>query len=205
MRPLITIAGATAAVAALVAAVLLPGSGGDPPSAATAGPLLGADDRAALATPPPLTVAEVGPATAAARAGSAGAQADSRDPAAVATAYLTVAYAAVPADAQRPHRRAAPWAEPGSVPERVGVVVLDPPPPGTVREARVTAIEIVDADPADTRRLYAATVVTTTAGLEATEYIDVLVVRMPDDRWLVRSAVPATATSADDRSSRGEQ
>jgi len=62
---------------------------------------------------------------------------DRRDPAAVARAYLTAARSATPADHGRTRRDAVPYAAAGS-PAAVGVVVLDPPPPGQVRTAAVT-------------------------------------------------------------------
>ena len=61
---------------------------------------------------------------------------DLTDPAAVARAYLAAARSATPADHGRTRRDAVPYAAAGS-PAAVGVVVLDPPPPGQVRTAAV--------------------------------------------------------------------
>jgi len=66
------------------------------------------------------------------------------------------------------------------------VVVLDPPPPGQVRTAAVTGLDLVAATEDDRRRGYRATVATstgsaTTAG--TTAYV--VLARQPDGRWLV--------------------
>ena len=110
---------------------------------------------------------------------------DLSDPAAVARAYLTAARSATPDDHGRTRRDAVPYAAAGS-PAAVGVVVLDPPPPGQVRTAAVTGLELVAATEDDRRRGYRATVATstgsaTTAG--TTAYV--VLARQPDGRWLV--------------------
>lgn len=221
MRPLTSITAGLAAAAALAAVLLLLPASDDAGAERSAGPLLSAADRAALAVPAPggpvpapSGSGATGHADAPGAAQSAGAvgmgpgppgiAVDPRDPAAVATAYVTLAHSAVAEDAGRPNRRATQWAEPGSVPDRVGVVVLDPPPPGAIRSAHVVSLELVAADPDDNRRLYVADVVETTAGLgtaagrETTGRDDLLLVRQPDGRWLVRSATPAAPAGADD-------
>ena len=60
---------------------------------------------------------------------------DLTDPAAVARAYLAAARSATPADHGHTRRDAVPYAAAGS-PAAVGVVVLDPPPPGAGPDGR---------------------------------------------------------------------
>jgi hypothetical protein len=127
------------------------------------GPLLGAvldgSDRRALAAlpirrgaaPPP-----VDPAV------------DLTDPQAVARAYLGGARAARSDDSGHTHLQAAGYAAPGSPPAAVGLLVLDPPPPGQVRTATVTALDLVAEDDADLRRAYRATITTTTGPARGT-------------------------------------
>jgi hypothetical protein len=94
------------------------------------------DDRRALAAAPALRGADPAPPEPAV---------DLADPAAVARAYLAAAHSVVPADAGHTQRRAAGYAQPGG-PAAVGVIVLDPPPPGTFRRAVVTGLELAGAD-----------------------------------------------------------
>ena len=67
------------------------------------------------------------------------------------------------------------------------MVVLDPPPPGQVRTAAVTALDLVTAAEDDRRRGYRATVATSTGPGDAppsrTAYV--VLARQPDGRWLV--------------------
>jgi len=71
-------------------------------------------------------------------------------------------------------------------PAAVGVVVLDPPPPGQVRTAAVTALDLVAATEDDRRRGYRATVATSTGPVTATVTTAyVVLARQPDGRWLV--------------------
>ena len=101
----------------------------------TSGGVLSADDRRALAAAPALRGADPAPPDPAV---------DLTDPTAVARAYLVAANSLVPGDAGHTQRRAAGYARPGS-PAAVGVVVLDPPPPGAYRTAVVTGIDAVGA------------------------------------------------------------
>jgi hypothetical protein len=119
-----------AATAVLLAVAALP-----PPADLTSGGVLSADDRRALAAAPALRAADPTPPDP---------TVDLTDPTAVARAYLVAAHSLVPADAGHTQRRAAGYARPGS-PATVGVVVLDPPPPGAYRTAVVTGIEAVGA------------------------------------------------------------
>jgi hypothetical protein len=120
---------------------------------------------------------------------------DLADPTAVARAYLAAARSAGPDDGGRTQRRAAGYAEPGSPPAAVGVVVLDAPPPGQVRTAAVAALDLVAADEADLRRAYRATVTTATgppggAPVTAGTTAYVVLARQPDGRWLVAADTP---------------
>ena len=125
---------------------------------------------------------------------------DLADPAAVAHAYLTGARAAGPDDADRTDRRAAAYAAPDSPPATVGVRVLDLPPPGQVRTATVTALDLVAQDEADLRRGYRATVATTTgppgpggvapSGTRSVTTSYVVLARQPDGHWLVAADSP---------------
>lgn len=125
-------AGAALAAAAVVllAVAALP-----PPADLTSGGVLSADDRRALAAAPALRGADPGQPDPAV---------DLTDPTAVARAYLVAAHSLVPGDAGHTQRRAAGYARPGS-PAAVGVVVLDPPPPGAYRTAVVTGIDAAGA------------------------------------------------------------
>ncbi|NMI00900.1 hypothetical protein, partial [Pseudonocardia acidicola] len=138
------------AVVAVVLAVLVPGrpSAGQPPGTVLSELDRGELDAAAVrrGADPPAVDSGV----------------DLTDPEAVARAYLVAAHTAAPGDAGRTRRRATGYAEPGSPPAEVGVVVLDAPPRGAVRTASVTALELVAADRRDSRRGYRATVATVT-------------------------------------------
>jgi hypothetical protein len=126
---------ARTAAAALAAAtvVLLAVAALPPPADLTSGGVLSADDRRALAAAPALRGADPAPPDP---------TVDLTDPTAVARAYLVAAHSLVPGDAGHTQRRAAGYARPGS-PAAVGVVVLDPPPPGAYRSAVVTGIAAV--------------------------------------------------------------
>lgn len=120
---------------------------------------------------------------------------DLTDPAAVARAYLAAARESVVDEAGRTRLQAAGYAEPGSPPAAVGVVVLDPPPPGQVRTVTVGAVDLVTADGGDRRRGYRATVATATgplgdpaAPVVTTAYL--VLARQPDGRWLVTADTP---------------
>ena len=66
------------------------------------------------------------------------------------------------------------------------MVVLDPPPPGQVRTAAVTALDLVTAAEDDRRRGYRATVATSTGpATTASTTAYVVLARQPDGRWLV--------------------
>lgn len=117
---------------------------------------------------------------------------DMGDPEAVARAYLVAAHTLVPDDSGHTHLRAAAYAVPGSPPATVGVLVIDPPPPGTARHASVTALELVASDPGDRRRAYLAAVETATGPPPGPAEIalltgHVVLAHQPDGRWLVAS------------------
>jgi hypothetical protein len=191
------LAATVAAVLAVLALVLLargasgqvPPSGDPPPGAA-----IGADDRRALDARPVDRGTPAPPADPAV---------DLRDPDAVARAYLTAAYSVRPEDAGRTHLRAAGYAAPGTPPATVGVLVLDPPPPGTTRTASVTALDQLAADDADDRRGYRAEIATATGppgGPATTDRLvrQVVLAHQPDGRWLVAAestASPDLSTS----------
>src|SRR5919108_3679414 len=71
---------------------------------------------------------------------------DMTDPEAVARAYLTAARTVRPDDSGHTHLRAAGYAMPGSAAASVGVIVIDPPPAGSVRTATVTALKLIAVD-----------------------------------------------------------
>jgi hypothetical protein len=122
---------------------------------------------------------------------------DLTNPQAVLRAYLGAARAASADDRDRTHLRAAAYAEPGSPPAAVGVLVLDPPPPGEARTAAVTALELVATDEADERRGYRATVTTstgptaTTVSATTVSAAYVVLAGQADGRWLVAADSPA--------------
>lgn len=184
---------AAAAVTVAVLALLLGGVGahagppkGDPPPGAA----LSEDDRAALDAVPVERGAPPAPVDP---------TVDLTDPPSVARAYLTGAHSTTPDDGGRTQLRAAGYAAPGSPPAAVGVVVVDPPPAGSVRTATVTALTLVAADTGDRHRGYRAELGTATGapGGDATVDLvvrDVVLARQPDGRWLVTAD---TATNPD--------
>jgi len=187
-RPTPSTVALTAAVAVVLVAALTPLVVGE--LAGRDGPPLGAvlddADRRALDAVPLRRGAAPGPADPAV---------DLTDPVAVARAYLAAARAAGADDGGHTHLRAAGYAAPGSPPAAVGVVVLDAPPPGQVRTADVTAVELVAADGADLRRGYRATVTTATGppggpALHRASTAYLVLARQPDDRWLVVADTP---------------
>ena len=125
---------------------------------------------------------------------------DLTDPVAVARAYLAAARASGGDDAGSTRLQAAGYAMPGSPPAAVGVLVLDPLPPGQARTATVGAVDLVAADGGDRRRAYRATVLTstgTTAGAAVTTATTYLVlVRQPEGRWLVAADTPTPPDQA---------
>jgi len=140
------------------------------------GAVLSDDDRRALAAAPALR----GP-------DPASAPLDLSDPAAVARAYLVAAHSLVPGDAGHTQRRATGYARAGS-PAAVGVVVLDPPPPGAHRTAVVTGLEPAGAS--GERRGYRAALRTETARpggpvVVAREQALVVLAQGTDARWRV--------------------
>jgi hypothetical protein len=159
------------------AGALHPPPTGDPPL----GGALSEEDRAAVAAVP--VERGAGPAP-------VDPDVDLTDPGAVARAYLAAARSVRPGDTGRTHLRAAGYAEPGSPAAAVGVIVLDPPPAGSLRTATVTALELVAADAGGTRRGYRAEVGTATGppgGAQAVDLVgaSVVLARQPDGRWLV--------------------
>jgi hypothetical protein len=175
------------AVLAPLAVTLLTGRGDTEPGPPLGAALDGSDRRSLDAVPvrrgaaPPA----VDPAV------------DLADPQAVARAYLVGARSAGSDDGGRTHLHAAGYAAPGSPPAAVGVLVLDPPPPGRVRTAAVTALDLVAEDDADLRRGYRATVATTTGppggtavGPPAVSAAYVVLDRQADGHWLVTADTP---------------
>lgn len=182
LHPLVTACGAVA-VAVLV--LLFVGGAGvqQPPP----GVVLDDEDRRALATISIERGAEAPPVDP---------TVDPADPEAVARAYLAVAHSVTSDDTGRTHLRAAGYAVPGSPAWSVGVIVVDPPPPGTIRTATVTALELVAVDPANSRRGYRAEIGTATGmpgGPVTVAAVDAFIVlaRQSDGRWLV-AADPTT-------------
>jgi len=167
-----TAAPAAATVVLLVVAILSPtvdlsGSG-----------VLSDGDRRALAPAPALRGAEPAPPDR---------PVDLTDPAAVSLAYLAAAHSLLPDDAGHTQRRAAAYARPGS-PAAVGVVVLDPPPPGAVESAVVTGLELAGAE--GDRRGYRAAlrIETATPGRPvavALRHTLVVLAEDTDGRWRV--------------------
>ncbi len=169
----------TAAALAAVTVVLLTVAALPRPADLAAGGVLSDDERRALAATPALRGADPAPPDP---------SVDLTDSAAVARAYLAAAHSLVPGDAGRTQRRAAGYARPGSPAAAVGVVVLDPPPPGAYRTAVVTGLEPAGAD--GNRRGYRAALRTETArpgGPVTVEQLHALVVVAAgiDGRWRV--------------------
>lgn len=122
---------------------------------------------------------------------------DLRDPRAVARAYLVAANGLTAADGGRTQLRAAGYAAPGTPPATVGVLVLDPPPAGSVRTARVRTLELLTADPGDRRRGYRTAVETATGPPEGPGAVrliagHIVLARQPNGQWLVAADAPAT-------------
>jgi hypothetical protein len=182
---------ALAAAAVAVMTLMLVGgaaAGVAPPSGEPPLGTLSEDDRVALDAPPVQRGAPAAPA---------GPGVDLTDPEAVARAYLAAAHSVTPADTGRTHRRAAGYAAPDTAPGAVGEVVLDPPPPGALRTAAVTALELMAVDHDDVRRGYRAEVGTATGppgGEVVVELVTryVVLARQADGRWLVAADSPAT-------------
>lgn len=182
-------AGLAALVA--VAALLLVGASGQqaPPSGERPlGAVLSDDDRRALDAPPVQRGAPAPPVDPAV---------DLTSPEAVARAFLAAAHSITGEDAGRTQLRGAGYAVPGSPPASVGVVVLDPPPAGSLRTATVTGLELVAADAGDRRRGYRAEIGTATGPPAGPVALDVVVrhvvlARQPDGRWLVAAETSAT-------------
>lgn len=176
---------AAAVVLVAAGALLLTGGGSEPPSGGEPilGPVLDDEDRAALDTAPVFRGAD-------APAPDAGVTLT--DPEAAVRAYLQAAHGVTAEDGGRTHLRAAPYAVPGTAPATVGVLVMDPPPPGGERTASVRSLELVAADRGDRRRGYLAAVEIRTApgGDTAVFTSSVVVARQPDGRWLVAAETP---------------
>lgn len=122
---------------------------------------------------------------------------DLRNPHSVAHAYLVAANGLTAADGGRTQLRAAGYAAPGTPPATVGVLVLDPPPVGSVRTARVRTLELLTADPGDRRRGYRADVETVTGPPEGPVAVrlitcHVVLARQPNGQWLVAADAPAS-------------
>jgi hypothetical protein len=165
-----------------------------PPSAdPLVGGVLSSADRAALAAFPVERGTPPGPVDP---------SLDMTDPEAVARAYLAAAHSVEPTDAGRTQLRAAGMAMPGTAAAAVGVIVLDPPPPGSRRTATVTALELVAADANGTRRGYRAEVGAATgppAGVLTVALLTTRIVlaRQTDGRWLVTTETPDLPTGED--------
>jgi hypothetical protein len=186
--PLLT---ALAVTAVAVVAFLLTAGGtteappsGDPPI----GGAISEEDRIALDAVPVERGEPAAPADPAV---------DLADPDAVARAYLGAAHSLTAEDAGHTHMRGAAYAVPGSPPATVGVIVVDPPPPGSARTATVTALELAAADHGNNRRGYRAEVGTATGPPGGPLVLGlgeryVVLARQPDGRWLVAADSPAT-------------
>lgn len=175
---------AAAAALVTVGALLLTGAGSVAPSVEPPpGPVVDREDRAALDAAPVLRGADAPPPDPGTTF---------TDPAAVARAFLRAAHTTEAADAGGTHLRAAPYAVPGSAAAVVGVLVLDPPPPGTARTASVRRLDLVAADHDDLRRGYLAVVETrdSPGGATAVLRTGVVVTRQPGGRWLVAAEAP---------------
>ena len=174
---------AAATVLVTVGALLLTGSGSVAPSGGdpVPGPVVDAEDRAALGSAPVVRGADAPPPDPGVTL---------TDPVAVVRAYLQAAHGIDAADGGRTHLRAAPYAVPGTAAATIGVLVVDPPPPGTDRTASVRSLELEAADRADRRRGYLAAVETRTGGDASVFTTTVVVARQPDGRWLVAAETP---------------
>lgn len=188
------LAAGAAAVAAVLALLLVATA---LPAAPSADPPIGAalsdGDRAALAAAPVERGAPPAPLDP---------RVELTDPEAVARAYLAAAHSVTPDDAGRTQLRAAGYAVPGSSASAVGVVVLDPPPAGSLRTATVTALELVAADAGGSRRGYRAEVGTATGPPGGTLTVDlvtsrIVLARQVDGRWLVAAETPDLPTGED--------
>lgn len=154
---------------------------GEPDGTPRMGSTLSAADRRELDAPPVVRGADAPPVDPAVDLG---------DPEAVARAYLVAAHTVTAEDAGHTHLRAAGYAAPGGPGSTVGVLVIDPPPPGAARRATVRTLELVASDPTDRRRAYLATVETATgppAGPAEIALVttQVVLAHQPDGRWLV--------------------
>jgi hypothetical protein len=168
-----------AAALAAVLVVLLTVAAVPRPDDLAGGGVLSDDERRVLAATPALRGADPAPPDPAV---------DLTDSAAVARAYLAAAHSFVPGDAGHTQRRATGYARPGSPAAAVGIVVLDPPPPGAYRTAVVTGLAPAGAD--GNRRGYRAALRTETArpgAPLAVEQLHALVVLAEgaDGRWRV--------------------
>ena len=179
---------ALAAAAAATVLALVVGSGWwrpvEPPSAT----VLSAGDRAALGAVP----VRRGPAPE-----PVDPTVDLADPRAVARAYLTAAHSTGARDAGRTRLSGSGYALPGSPPAVVGLLVLDPPPPGSVRTATVTALELLAVGTGDRRRGYRAELGLATGPPDAPAALerairDVVLVRDEQGHWLVAADTTAT-------------
>jgi hypothetical protein len=177
-------AGAVVAVLALLVGSLALARADPPPDEPPVGAALSATDRLALDAAP---VERGGPPPA------PDPSVDLTDPEAVARAYLAAAHSVTAEDAGRTHLRAVGYAAPESPPAGVGVVVLDPPPPGTRRTAEVTALALVARDAGDRRRGYRAELGTVGGAAADVAFAvrDVVLARQADGRWLVTADTPA--------------
>jgi hypothetical protein len=189
-RPVPLLAAVAAAAVAVMAMAFVGGASGITPPAGNPplGAALSEEDRLALEAPPVQRGAPPAPVDSAV---------DGTDPEAVGRAYLRLAHSITAEDRGRTHLRATKYAAPGTAPNTVGVVVLDPPPPGSLRTAAVTALELVAADPGGQRRGYRAEVGTATGPPGGSVVVDlatryVVLAHQPDGRWLVAADSPAT-------------
>jgi hypothetical protein len=179
-RPLAAAGGAVLVVAA---ALMIAGGAGaaPPPGEPPIGGAISEQDRKVLATVPVERGAPPAPVDP---------SVDLTDPEAVARAYLSAARSVRPDDSGHTHLRAAGYAMPGSAAASVGVIVIDPPPAGSVRTATVTGLTLIAANGDDSRRGYRAEIGTATGPPGGPVAVDmsttyVVLARQPDRRWLV--------------------
>lgn len=194
LRPLL--AAGSAVVVAVLALLLVGAAGvlhappsGDPPI----GGALSDQDRADVAAVPVVRGAAPAPVDS---------TVDLFDPEAVARAYLSAARSVGPDDAGRTQLRAAGYAVPGSPAAAVGVIVLDPPPTGSLRTATVTALDLVAADAGGDRRGYRAEVGTATGPPGGAMTVDlvtsqIVLAHQTDGRWLVTADTPELPAGED--------